>query len=96
MIPGIPLTLGGDDFIIPPLNFAALKKLQPVIESLATISSSLEGNQIDAITQIVHSAMSRNYPDITLEKVMDILDLGNAPTILAAIMNSSGLKPAGE
>ena len=34
MIDGTKLTLGGTEYTVPPLNFKALKTLQPAIESL--------------------------------------------------------------
>ena len=96
MISGVNVTLGGQEYTVPPLNFAALKNLQPVIESLSTISSTMDVSQIDAVADIVQAAMVRNYPNVKKEDVLDWLDLGNAGTILSAIMGQSGIKPAGE
>jgi len=96
MISGVNVTLGGQDYIIPPLNFSALKRLQATIETLSSISATMNESQIDAVADIVLAAMVRNYPNTRKEDVLDWLDLGNAGTILSAIMGQSGIKTVGE
>ncbi len=96
LISGVNIALGGQDYIIPPLNFAALKRLQSTIETLSNISANMTESQIDAVADIVFAAMLRNYPNTKKEDVLDWLDLGNAGTILSAIMGQSGVKSVGE
>jgi hypothetical protein len=98
MIDGTKISLNGKDYIVPPLNFKSIKKLQPVIENLTKVDLNMSGDQIDSVCEIVHTALIRNYPELTKDEVLDGLDLGNAHSIIMAIMGASGLKavPAGE
>ena len=58
----------------------------------------MSNEQIDSVAEIVLAALTRNYPDKTKDDVLEFLDLGNAGTILGAIMGASGIKtaPVGE
>jgi len=96
LISGIDIPLGGKTYTIPPLNFAALKRLQPVIESLTEVKAAMSSAQIDGVVQVIQAAMHRNYPEIIADDILEWLDLGNAATILSAIMANSGIKPVGE
>ena len=98
MINGTKITLGGTEYIVPPLNFKALKTLQPMIESLSKIDMAMSNEQIDNVAEIVLAALNRNYPDKTKDDVLEWLDLGNSGQILGAIMGASGIKtaPVGE
>jgi hypothetical protein len=44
------------------------------------------------LVEIVASALQRNYPDATADVVENLLDLGNASTVLSAVLTGSGLK----
>jgi len=95
---GVPLRLGGRDYILPPLNLAALEKYWPMIEAwgkgepVNPLQRLLEG------AEILHTALSRNYPDLTLAEVKEALDLINFKPVLDRILDVSGLvsKPPGE
>ena len=93
---GVVVRIGGQDWIVPPLTFRQLRRLQPAFETLGQIGPVMSEGQIDAVLQIAEAALSRNYPEITRDEVEELLDLGNARTVLAAIAGASGLKPAGE
>ena len=47
------------------------------------------------LVDIVAAALQRNYPEVTPEKVENLLDLGNASVVLNAVLTGSGLKPGG-
>lgn len=99
MLDGVSVKMMGEEFTIPPLNFAQIKKLQPVIAQFTAVKTgtvfSIE--QIEGISKVVHAAMSRNYPQITLEEVEEMIDLTNAETVINAVMNNSGfVRPEGE
>ena len=48
--------------------------------------------QIAVLVEIVAAALQRNYPDATAEMVENLLDLGNAGTVLNAVLTGSGLR----
>ena len=48
--------------------------------------------EMDAVIDVVHAALTRNYPEFTRESVEEVLDLGNAGDVIKAIMGTSGLE----
>lgn len=89
---GVSVKMGEEDFIVPPLNFSRLKKLTPLIEELGAmkIGEPITAKQADAIITVIHSALSRNYPHLTIENVEEMIDLGNVGPIIQAVMGVSG------
>ncbi len=94
MIPGRSLDLGGRSWVVPPINFAALKKHRAFIAEMRTGSVDLTDAQQDAMLDLIYLALRRNYPDITPEQVEDMIDLANMQPVFAAIMSVSGFEAA--
>jgi hypothetical protein len=97
LIDGVSIRMGGRDWIVPALTFGQIKRLRGRLEILPTEPGVLSGAQIDAIIDVVHAALARNYPAVTVDEVGEhLLDLGNMATVIKAIMTGSGLVPSGE
>ena len=92
---GVALRLGGRDWIVPPLNFRQLKALAPVFARVGAIDARLGEKEIDDIVRLVHAALSRNYPDLTADDVAELIDLGNAASVVRAVAGVSGLAASG-
>lgn len=92
MIEGVKVNLGGREFIAPPLNFRALRKIQPKLADLTALGAVPTPEQLQTVVEIVHLALVRNYPELAIDELDDLLDLGNIPDVLAAIMAASGLE----
>jgi hypothetical protein len=95
MIPGVAVAMGGQDWIVPPLTLGQLRRLMPKVRQLTEIGASMGEAQITVLIDIVTSALQRNYPETTPDKVENLLDLGNASAVLNAVLTGSGLKPGG-
>ena len=93
MIPGVEVTMGGENWRIPPLTLGQLRRLMPKVRQLTEIDASMGEDQIGVLVEIVATALQRNYPDATFELVENLLDLGNAGTVLNAVLTGSGLRP---
>ncbi|WP_025041028.1 hypothetical protein [Nitrosospira briensis] len=89
MINGIKMKLGGAVYIVPPLSLGAIELMQDRISKFQ-VGASLEsvGTVIDAL----HSALARNYPEMTRAKVAEMVDLGDMQEVMEAIMDVGGLK----
>lgn len=96
MIDGIVVKMSGEEYIVPPLSFKQLRSLQPRLALLSSVNGIPTTEQLEAVSEVVHAALSRNYPDLTADAVNDMLDLGNMGAIIPAIMGVSGLVTAGE
>jgi hypothetical protein len=96
MIDGVTMQIAGREWVIPPLNLKQLKKLGPKLNQIpagpATVMPTEE--QLGNILELIHSALSRNYPDLTLDEVEDMIDLGNMVKVIQAVMGISGLVSA--
>jgi hypothetical protein len=65
----------------------------PKVRELSNLNTQLGETQIGVLVEIVFAALQRNYPNITIETVENLLDLGNAAPILHAVLTGSGLSP---
>lgn len=95
---GTAVMMGGREFVAPPLSFGQIKRLKPVLEGLdaAQKNGGFNLDAIDGMVQVVHMALSRNYPDLTTEEVEEMLDTANVMKVFAAIMGVSGFVQGGE
>ena len=87
-IPGTLLNLGGVEFVMPPLNLDQVNQFQEAIKSLGQKASPAE-NMEDALP-IIQAALSRNYPDLTLDDLRGLIDMGNYTSATRALVTSSG------
>jgi alkylhydroperoxidase/carboxymuconolactone decarboxylase family protein YurZ len=93
MIPGATVVMGDTEWTIPPLTLGQLRLLTPKVRDLQTIGATMTEQEIDLLIDIVTAAMQRNYPEITAERVGDLLDLGNAFEVWQAVLAASRLRP---
>ena len=86
-IDGLKVMIGGQEYIIPPLNFRQLKTLYPLIEQMQNEQDIVK--RMEAVVTLAHAALSRNY-EITIETVEEMIDLGNLKMLIDAVMGASG------
>jgi hypothetical protein len=92
MIPGTVVALGGEEFVVPPLSLMQVSAFLPRIRQIASLDPTQMGDaQLKTLIEVVTAALQRNYPELTKEKVEDILDLGNALPVLNAILGGNKL-----
>jgi hypothetical protein len=101
MIPGIKISMGGAEWIVPPLTLGMMRRLLPQVMRLKDFGDGPAtdpegGDEIAVIVELVTAAMRRNYPDMTPDRVEELVDLGNARQVVQAILTGSGLTPLGE
>lgn len=94
MVEGQTITIAGIDYVVPALNFKALKSLRPQIKLLESMQGSdalPTDEQFDAIVDVVLAAINRNYPSLDRDALSSMIDLGNAQAILRACLSASGV-----
>lgn len=95
-IPGVTVSMGGQDWVVPPLTLGQMRRLEPLIEKVRLLEST-EIERTEAIAEVAAVALSRNYNDMTPARLIDdLLDLGNFVTVFNATLAISGLVPRGE
>lgn len=95
---GITVKLGAEPFVVPPLTLKQLKKHKEALTRLRSLGDIPTPEQVDDLIQVTHSALVRNYPDMTPDRLEDLVDVVNLGPLFFAIMGQSGFtkKPAGQ
>lgn len=90
---GITVYMDGREWVIPPLS---VRQFRTYYSTLLDTDVTPENWQqkVEAKLPIVLAAIQRNYPDITEEQLLDMLDLKTFTMVMAAIANASGLRAA--
>jgi len=89
---GVPVTLGGTRYTVPPLSLKQVRLLTPILESFRTVTvDNFDANSLDALMTVIHAALSRNYPNISRDDLEELVDMGNAGALMAAVLGASGL-----
>ena len=90
-IPGRALNMGGRELVLAPLTLDQVQEFEPTMTRLADSSKPLREMLADFLPVILAS-LQRNYPDITLEDVRALVDVGNFKEATEAIVDISGYK----
>lgn len=90
-VKGCPIELGGKVLILPPLSLRSLDQLLPRIRSF---SANVHDEQYDTglVVDVAFAALTRNYPDLQRDDLLDQIDLGNMMDIMQAAMDISGMR----
>lgn len=92
LIPGIDVNFGGGRiYLVPPLTLGALQRLQGKLSQLNK-GGALEPSTIETVIAATHSALRRNYPDITIEEVGDLVDVANMHDVISSVLDVAGIK----
>lgn len=85
------MQIGGIDRIVPSLSVNQAKRLWPTILELnKDIAIEEFPNKLEQALPIIHAALTRNYPEISLEDLGDWVDVRNFRKIMRAIAGQSG------
>ena len=93
--------IGGQEYTTGPLKFKQLKKLWPIIQENQKLAKEAKdsGGQVDPMEsmgnaiKIVHAALERTNPDLTVEKIEDEIDANECvalQTVILDILEESG------
>ena len=91
-IPGIAFDFGGGQvYIVPPLALGNLQMLQDKLTAMTGVEA-MNPASIATVLDATHAALVRNYPDMTREKVGQLVDLGNMFEVIGCVMDVTGAK----
>jgi hypothetical protein len=89
---GAAVKLGGTVIIVPPVTLGWVKTNKDKIKNLLTLKDSSPADQMGLLPEIasmLHAAVRRNYPDVTMEDVEDVVDIRNFNKLLEAAMGQA-------
>lgn len=89
-VKGIPVEIGGQTLIVPPLSLGALEQLHEPLSKFQKDSNDM--SSVGVVVDATHAALKRNYPDIKREDVAEGIGLENMNDVIEAVMDVSGLK----
>lgn len=93
-IKGIPLTLGGVSYTLPP---ASLATLEAMADQLDKVNASFSAGQNIGMRDMLFvidfatACLRRNYPDISRQLVADGIGLENVLEVMQMCLDASGL-----
>ena len=85
---GIPFNIGGREYIVPGLPWAWLEANSRKMEQ---VTKKPFKEQIGFIFEVCHTALKRNYPDITVQQLKEDLDIPTMNRLVQVVMGASGL-----
>jgi hypothetical protein len=90
---GVPVYMDGEIWIVPSLSVRQFRdnfdKLQKGFGSLTPENIS---EKVDETMPVILMALNRNYPDLTPDRLIDMLDMSTLPEVFQAIAAASGTK----
>jgi hypothetical protein len=93
-VSGTWVALGDQEYLVPPLNFKALREITPKIASMKLDGATLPtADDITTMIEVSYAAISRNYPDITKDDLEERIDMGNFIALFQSVIKVSGLEP---
>jgi hypothetical protein len=89
---GNRVVLGGQEFVVPCLSVKQARTLWPeILEMDEGITKQNLPEKQGKWMDIVHAAMSRNYPGLKKEELEELVDLGNLRRLMMIVMGNSGV-----
>lgn len=94
---GLPVVLAdGRTYLVPPFTLGQLAEHKGLVEHLRApflyMGQDDHREKLERLVDALHVALARNYPDLTREQVLDLVDMRNALELIAAIQGANGFR----
>lgn len=90
-VKGFIMNLGGEDYVLAPLALGPFQQLEERIMAFGRQELD-EKTSTDTLLQMAYHSLRRNYEDITMERVGEIVGLEHSTDLFLAVMDVSGLR----
>lgn len=94
MIEGKKVEMGGRVFIVPPLPMKVFRTNPEWLKAIRDLSDIPDETASAAMVGLIHAAIHRNHPEVTVDELEELLDVRTALMALAAVMDMSGFVQA--
>jgi len=94
---GVTFLFDGKEYVVPPLSPRQMREFKPLMEAAQTINTANQGLGdlvLQKFVPIIHAAMARNYPELTVDQVADFLDLDTYGLAYAAALGRRAYEAA--
>ena len=92
MIEGTEIQIGEEKMCVPALSLKQVRTFLPRIQTMKL--GSFDPESMDVCIDVIHAALTRNYPETTRDEVEDKIDMRNMVPVFQAVMNMSGFESA--
>lgn len=83
---GTPIVLGDTTYIVPPLSIGQVRRLAPELDRLANLGDGLvSADDLHAVLTVIRAGVSRNYPNVTVEQLEELVDIHSVVKLVAAV-----------
>lgn len=86
------IVLRGETFKVSPLTFGQLRALKPDLVAVSSINDLPTDDQLESVCRLVAAGLKKDHGYMDLEKVAELVDLGNFKEVIDALMGVSGLE----
>jgi hypothetical protein len=87
---GTEVKLGDKTFVVPALTIGQARRLWPeILEMNDGITAANLPDKQSKWMDIVHAALSRNYPDLKREELEELVDLRSIKKLMMIVMGNS-------
>jgi hypothetical protein len=93
MFEGITIKVGGEDMVLPPLNWKAAKRFY---KEITTGEINDPDKAIDLMPELLHAALVRNYPELTMAALEDAIAPGELLAAIPLLLSVSGFTQSQE
>ena len=93
---GETVRLGDKEYVIPSLSVKQARRLWPTILKLNEgITEANLPEKYGLAVEVIHAALSRNYPDMTPAEVEDLVEIRNLRKLILIVSGQSGMNGPG-
>ena len=85
LIEGAAVRIGETTYVCPPISVRQYRQHRDKLHRLAAVAGLPSDDELTAIVAVLHAALSRNYPDLTVEQLEDMIDVGNIAALIRAV-----------
>lgn len=89
---GVIIKIGSVKRVIPALTLRQVKNLREHLNTLTNIKDEPTNTEMESLVAVCHAALSRNYPELTIEELEDDIDLNTLQHVVKAVVGQSGLE----
>jgi hypothetical protein len=94
LISGEEIKLGGETFVLPPFNMKFI--VEERISMMDKLNKAVGEKRGRLMVEMIHKALVRNYPDMTVDRLMELLDPRSIGKIMALIPALNDFSQPGE
>lgn len=90
---GIMVTLAdGLAYLVPPFNFRQLRDHHEMIAKMQKPTMGTDAAGLREALEVMHLALVRNYPALTVDDLFDLVDVRNALDLFAAMAGANDFR----